>query len=566
MTGHCVGQFTLNDFEEFMLNTTSSMNEFSDDASFLELGDRSGTGKGSGSGSAPLGYARAVGYGGVTITQLCVDIQVPVSGITVQVVLDGVLKTGSGPLYNAFDVTAKVAAVVGWGWLKGSIEVKGKVSLEATDCRGWKQVVEHWTAAVLKNSLESDEIKAMAKDDAKKKELQAFHDKLGKLEEKLIEEYKNADKAGGKKAMAGMKVGVVKLLSQTTMETIAATPGICTMSWSAGVTVGISAGGTEGCGNFPWVFIEGGYSWGQDIVAGKVEKNRKVAGGTVRITPICQQYYCFQVSASYDTKGDLALTTYIHLPADTSVQGSFPKMIWDQLWDQKNEAAVAKSLGSSLVGFKNAVTGGGANAAKILAEGQVDGLLANKAGVGGPAASLVAAMIFKSLEALKQSVTDAKKDFKGKDGVTKKVKEMCADFFKALGKNIVDMIKGSKQDFKEFLLKSVGVTIQDNLAFEITFRRNAKGEKTLEGTVQALKVMSVGTDNLPIKIPSLKVNGVYLQGRGFDLFGSQAMHAEVWSKLFGKKSGFQQLKSSLRAGYPQFKSSQYAALTAADKK
>lgn len=45
--------------------------------------------------------------------------------------------------------------------------------------------------------------------------------------------------------------------------------------------------------------------------------------------------------------------------------------------------------------------------------------------------------------------------------VLTQVKDLCKDFFKALGKNIAAMLKGSKQDFKEFALKSIpGVTIQ----------------------------------------------------------------------------------------------------------
>jgi hypothetical protein len=211
---NCVGRMTLNEFDEFMMNhTAAARSPFSDTASFLEVGAGDGAGSGSPMDTTKPWAARAAPWGGLSALQLCVDIQVPITGgISVQVVLDGILKTGTGPLYNGFDVTAKVAAVVGWGWLKGSIEVKGKVSLEAVDCKGWSQVIEHWAAAVLDDALHDEEIQKMATDEAKQKELKAF---IAKLDERLKaqEDLWNKE-TGGKKMVAAMGMGTLKMVAE----------------------------------------------------------------------------------------------------------------------------------------------------------------------------------------------------------------------------------------------------------------------------------------------------------------------------------------------------------------
>lgn len=541
---NCVGRMTLNEFDEFMMNhTAAGRSPFPDTASFLEVGAGDGAGSGSPMDTTKPWAARAAPWGGLTALQLCADIQVPVTaGISVQVVLDGILKTGSGPLYNGFDVTAKVAAVVGFGWLKGSIEVKGKVSLEATDCEGWSQVISHWSAAVLDEALHDDAIKKMATDEAKQKELKGL---ITKLDEVVKGKQSNWNKVkaqmgGAKKVNAALELGVAKMLAEKSREILAVMPGQCTMSWSAGVSVGVSAGGTEGCGSFPWVLIEGGSTWGQDIAAGKVVAESKTAGGVIKITPICETLYCFQVSASYDSDGDMAISTYVHLPADTSIAGSFPKMIWDKIDAAQNENKFAESVGGLMKSFKGAADGG-LKTALLAAEGKADGALAGAVPkeIGGPGATLIAAMIFKSLDALKTSVVDTAQVAKGEEevkaSVLAKVKDLCKGFFQALGKNIADpdLLEGGKQDFKEFVLKSIpGVNIQDNLAFEVSFKRNAKGKKTLEGTISALKVHSVDPSKMPIPMDGVKMAGVYQKGKSFDLFGSKAMHDHVWGPIW----------------------------------
>ena len=115
------------------------------------------------------------------------------------------------------------------------------------------------------------------------------------------------------------------------------------------------------------------------------------------------------------------------------------------------------------------------------------------------------------------------------------------DFFAELGKNVVDVLKGSKQDFKEFLLTNAGVKIKANLGFEFKYEYNhKKKEKRLSGTIQALKVMSISSKDLFKGLDAFKISGAYLQGKSFDLFGSPDLFTNVWDKLKpgSKKSHF----------------------------
>ena len=103
---HCIGNLNIDEFDAFMLNATRTSDAQS---AFVEVSEGAETTK--------IGFERNAPANGVTVLELCVNIEIPVGPVKAQVVLDGFLTSAEGPLIHGIEGTAKVAAVMGFGWL-----------------------------------------------------------------------------------------------------------------------------------------------------------------------------------------------------------------------------------------------------------------------------------------------------------------------------------------------------------------------------------------------------------------------------------------------------------------
>lgn len=464
---------------------------------------------------------------GLSTSQFCVSLSVPVSGVDVTVTLSGMFTSGTGPVLHGFDGFLQVSAMFGFSWMSAAVGVKGGVKIEATGCRDWSQILQIWTAQILEEASETAEIKAIAKGDAKKlADLTAFKDKMNTF---LLTEVNKLKAATGAKAKGKAMANVValKILADVLQDQVDNQPGMCQFKWTASVAVNGALGGEPPtCENFPILAVEASYSWGAVVENCESKEAFKETGALVLFTPYNKNDLSIQLLGTY-SNSVFKLSAVFTLPAGQGTPILQP--IFAAVQGASNEGQVAAKFATLLGSWK-------AKGAAVMAP-MLEGGLVSQLG-GGNFDAAFAAIVFHAISEIEKAAKEAQPP-SNKNGLSDKVKAIC----KALvGSKALDSMKKAVADqMKDAIKKTLGAVITDQIEFAITMVKAKVGnawKSSVTGTVTAYQTQSasakikaaLGGMKLPLP-PGFKFEMMFKTGRQFDLFGGDAMKAKVWKKL-----------------------------------